>query len=449
MPIFVRLEKYLFYFLFFAIPFQTRKILWYQSWSFNEWQAIFIYGTDIVLALLFVFWIFNKVKVEIRGYDYFLFILILCSVISLKNSSSYVLGLYNVLKLAEFVIFYFYLKNYAVYKFGISGAMKALVAGGLFQAFVAIVQFVKQSSLGLRLLGESVIGPDLVGIASFFNTKGEKIIRAYGTTPHPNVLATYLFLAIFSFYFIYFYFYKDKKHHWRNECLIWAGYLFLLFALFFTFARVVVFLWLAGFILRSLLVLFKDNIRKISFASEENKLKLLKILVSSIVAIVLFGALYWPEVLSRIKISSGEEAVQLRIFYNKESLQTLNWFGVGPGEFVNWLMIKEPNLSRNLYQPVHNIYLLIYSEIGIVGISAFILFLLFLIKDFVVSTKIDKLHHYSFLIIFLSLLFMGLFDHFLWTLQQGRFMFWLVCALLASTQHLTFVNNSAIITKSD
>ena len=78
-----------------------------------------------------------------------------------------------------------------------------------------------------------------------------------------------------------------------------------------------------------------------------------------------------------IKISSREEAVQLRIFYNKESLKSLNWFGVGPGNFVNWLMVKDPNLPRSLYQPVHNIYLLIYSETGIWGIVIYLVSHLF------------------------------------------------------------------------
>ncbi len=131
----------------------------------------------------------------------------------------------------------------------------------------------------------------------------------------------------------------------------------------------------------------------------------------------------------------------MRIFYNKESLKSLNWFGVGSGNFVNWLMVKDPNLSRGLYQPVHNIYLLIYSEMGILGISAFILFFVFLIKDFVLRTRMKNLYNYSFLLVFLSFLFVGLFDHFLWTLQQGRLMFWLVMSLL------TFFKNNDIMLK--
>jgi len=432
--LFIKLEQFLFYFLLFAIPFQTRKILWYQNWNFNEWQAISLYGTDILLIILFGFWIFSRVKPKIEKYDYFLFVLIAISAISIKNSSSHVLSAYNVLKLTEFVFFYLYLKSYAVGKFGLMRPMIVLVCGGLFQTVIAILQFFKQSSLGLGLFGESVLGPHLTGIASFYNLTGEKIIRAYGTTPHPNILSAYLFLAIFSFYFVYLYFniyHKDKVYYPKFNLFLLISYPLILLSFFFTFARVTVFLWFSGLIIRLFLILNIQRFRKI-FGVGINKVKLTKILILSTVVVVLFGIFYWSEVVSRIKISSGEEAIQLRIFYNKESIKSLNWFGVGSGNFVNWLLLKEPSLPRNVYQPAHNLYLLIYSETGILGITAFVLFIIFLIKDFIVNTRLDKLYHYSFLIMFLSFLFIGLFDHFLWTLQQGRLMFWLLCAGLTS-----------------
>ena len=427
-----KLEQLLFYFLLFAIPFQTRKILWHQNWNFNEWQSISLYGTDILLLILFGFWAFSRVKPKIEKYDYFLFALVAVSAISIKNSSSYVLSSYNVLKLIEFVVFYFYIKSYAVYKFGLTRSMIALICGGLFQAVIAILQFWKQSSLGLKYLGESVLAPNLTGVASFYNFYGEKIMRAYGTTPHSNILAAYLFLAIFSFYFVYLYFHiyhKNKIYYPKFNYFLLTSYSLILLAFFFTFARMMIFLWFSGFIIRACLILGKQRFRQV-FIVSINRIKLTKILVISAVIVVLFGAFYWPEAISRVKISSKEEAVQLRVFYNKESLETLNWFGVGAGNFVNWLMVKDPNLPRSVYQPVHNIYLLIYSETGILGISAFMLFLVFLIKDFVMSTKMDKFYHYSFLILFLSFLFIGLFDHFLWTLQQGRFIFWHIITLL-------------------
>ena len=406
--------------------------MWHQNWNFNEWQAISIYGTDILLLILFGFWFFRGAKLKIEKYDYFLFALVAVSAISIKNSSSFYLSAYNVLKLIEFIVFYFYIKSYAIYKFGFNRSLLALICGAVFQAIIAILQFFRQSDLGLRYLGESVLRKDLTGVASFYNLHGEKVIRAYGTTPHPNILASYLFLAMFAFYFVYLYFHiyhQNKIYNPKLDYFLLGSYPILLLALFFTFARVIIFLWFAGFVIRTFFVLSKKDFRSI-FSRGLNRIKLTKILIVGTMVVVLFSVFYWPEAVSRIKMSSDEEAVQLRIFYNKESLKSLNWFGFGAGNFVNWLMVKDPNLSRNLYQPVHNIYLLIYSETGILGIAAFILFLIFLIKDFSVRTKMEKFYHYSFLIMFLSFLFVGLFDHFLWTLQQGRLVFWLLCAWL-------------------
>src|SRR3989338_3079498 len=249
-----KLERYLFYFLLFAIPFQTRKILWYQSWNFNEWQSVSLYGTDILLLILFGFWIFNRVKPKIERYDYFLFALVAVSAISIKNSSSFYLSTYNVLRLVEFIAFYFYLKSYAVYKFGLVNSMIVLIGGGLFQAIIAILQFFKQSSLGLRLLGESILAPNMTGVASFYNLYGDKIMRAYGTTPHPNILAAYLFLAIFSFYFVYLYFHiyhQNKIYHPKFNLFLLVSYPLTLLSLFFTFARVMIFLWFVGFTIRA------------------------------------------------------------------------------------------------------------------------------------------------------------------------------------------------------
>src|SRR3989344_7337566 len=100
------IEKYIFYLFLFAIPFQTRKILWYSGWRFNEWQSISIYATDILLVVLVLFWISNsKFNPTVGGqnlkiYEYFLIIFLVISAISIKNSSDYIVSTYHWIKLA-------------------------------------------------------------------------------------------------------------------------------------------------------------------------------------------------------------------------------------------------------------------------------------------------------------------------------------------------------------
>lgn len=432
----LRIERYIFYTFLFAIPFQTRKILWYSGWRFNEWQSVSVYATDILLITLFLVWLFRSLyetpktqntepKAQIRSKfknpDFYLFMFVVVSAVSIKNSTDIAISWFRWVKLLEFSLFYLYLKNYAVYKFGFTNSLFAIFCGGFFQGVVAIGQFLKQSSLGLGYLGESIFDLDMRGIASFYNIFGEKVIRAYGTTSHSNILAAYLFLAIFAFYFIWLY----KKSKYEN--FLFYAHLLVLWGFFYTFARVSAFALGANYLVRGCLstLKFRDSLKKP---------KLFRLVFFTGAVAILFTVLYWPEVLSRVSISGDEDAVQLRNFYSRESLKIVSLTGIGIGNFVNELAARDPYLPHYLLQPVHNIYLLIYSETGILSISAFILFLIFLVKDFVIRTKMERFHHYSLILLFSSFLFMGFFDHFFWTLQPGGLLFWLTLAALAADE---------------
>src|SRR3989344_1802808 len=444
-----KLEQILFYFLFFAIPFQTRKILYSPGWYYNERQSVSIYATDLILLILLIFWAVDKrlAKSFIHRYDYFLLGFLAVAAISIKNSSDFFVGAFLWLKLVEFALFYFYLKNYAVKKFDFIKILYALIIGGVFQAIIAVGQFLSQGDLGLRWLGESVLGPHMTGIASFFTLSqvegfveaglpvralaeaGEKVIRAYGTTPHPNILAAYLFMAIAAFYFVVFY---AKP----NKFLVHFGHFMMLIGLFMSFSRTIIFLFFANFFVRGFLMNFVKRFREEYLFGNFFKKKVLPIFLVTVIATAVFMSFYWPEVQSRMTLSSEEEAVRLRIFYNKESLGGgINLFGIGLGDFTGWLMEQEPNLPSYMYQPVHNIYLLVYSEIGIIGFVLFLLFIGGLIYEFVKKVihrpTFNVGHAQGVLLVVASILFIGLFDHFLITLQQGRFVFWTSLTLLA------------------
>jgi hypothetical protein len=453
------LEQYLFYLLLFSIPFQIRKILWFSGWRFNEWQSVSIYFTDVLLAVLLLVWAVNyfytkqhvassihhgKEKSEkslllttyyiLQSPNFYLIIFLIISAISIKNSSNVIISWYQWLKLAEFSIFYLYLSHYAFKKFGLFNSFFVIFFSGLFQAVIAIIQFLKQSSLGLQALGESIINSDLPGVASFYISQGDKMIRAYGTAPHPNILAGFFLLALFGFYFIYLYSRLHSEHklfadRWGKLMLISHG--IMLFALFSTFSRAIIFIWFMSSVIRFVFILMFKHYR-IVFGSNETKERILNILLVSTVALVLFSALYSSQIFNRLNISGSDQAVELRSFYAKEAMGIeLNVFGVGTGNFVGWLMAKDPFLPFYAYQPVHNIYLLIYSEAGILGIASFLAFLYFVIRDFIFKTRLKKAYHFSSLVILGSFLFIGFFDHFLWDLQQGRFILWFCLALLA------------------
>jgi len=58
------------------------------------------------------------------------------------------------------------------------------------------------------------------------------------------------------------------------------------------------------------------------------------------------------------------------------------------------------------------------------------MFLYQLLRKFNKELKNKK--NYLLFFIVCAFLFLGLFDHFFWTLQQGQLMFWLILGLMAS-----------------
>lgn len=397
-----------------------------RSWGigFNEWNAAFLYFTDLlilaVLGLWFLRIIFKKGELRFSNYDWFLVGFIVISAISIKNPSNQALGFYQLIKLIEFSLLYFYVKSNLGHIFNLTTAFFVFLFSALFQTILAIFQYIKQADLGLRFLGETVLNPDLFNVAVFL-VNGEKIMRPYGTTPHPNVLALVLFIAVFIYYFFYI-----EKNKFSHSKLGLAIYSFLLFALFLTFSRIIIFVWAIGASLRWLIFNKK-------FGHIAENLSLKNLTIATFVVLIFFSVIFWPQVLARMKISPQEEALSLRGFYNQIAFQEKPFFGVGLGNFVNWFKEINPDLAQNLYQPVHNIYLLIFSETGILGLVSFLLFLFFITKNYL-RISFNRPFHYSLLIIFISVLFFGLFDHFLFTIQQGRIILWLILGLIAAPQ---------------
>ncbi|MEK9157977.1 MAG: hypothetical protein AAB638_02210 [Patescibacteria group bacterium] len=417
-----KLEDWLFYIFLFAIPISIRHIFGYEPFDFTEWTAVYVYVTDLLVLTLFGFWICSKPKIQIKKADWFLISFVIVAGLSITNAKDVQTSIFQWLKLLEGFALYFYVKDYALKRFTLAHAFEVIVLTGAFQSVIAIIQFIKQGSLGLSYLGESVLAPGMTGIAAFY-VEGIKIMRAYGTLPHSNVLAIYLFIALGAFYSIAIY----QKRRWWWHVL----HVLILWAFLLTFSRTIIGLWFIAFIIHLLFIRFYRPFHKEFWQDSEMRKRSLKIFWTTVTVGAIFVSMYGSYVVNRSSISTSDEAVQLRILYNQESLKSVqNWLGLGIGNFVPWLQNQDLHLNRNLYQPVHNVYLLIYSEVG-VGLALFIIFLAILLYDFYNRLGFRKLYHFSLGLVVMAILVVGLFDHFLWTIQSGRIVFWLALGLLA------------------
>ncbi len=143
----------------------------------------------------------------------------------------------------------------------------------------------------------------------------------------------------------------------------------------------------------------------------------------------------WPEISSRFLISAREQAVSLRAFYNQTAFSIIKehpFLGIGLGNFVWEIKQLLHLLASWLHQPVHNIYLLIASETGLIGLVLFLVFIFELLKQLNEPSAASRQQYRLLLLIVFCLLFIGLFDHFFWTLQQGQLIWWLVLGMIAS-----------------
>lgn len=436
-----RTERWLLWILVASVPIQRRLILFQSDWNFNEWRSGFLYGTDILVLGLVTIWLWRLIahrdKLSRSSLAMLVCgtVMIFAAALSAKGALLPHVSWYLVVKLVEFVVLAAYVSS-AVKRFGWNGILTALIIGGSFQALIATIQLIVQTDLGLSVLGESVIRPYLTGIASFYTFAGEKLIRSYGTTPHPNVLAMYLVLALFAWWALFLH--RPHLKRISDKTLSWIlifAYALMLWGLFATFSRTVIALW--GLMMVFLLVLSFANrtFRQRLWFGKMHDLMLIGIGIT-IVVIAIFSCVYWDAVFARLAISASDEAVTLRMYYNGQALRVgsgINWCGIGIGNFASWLMVHASNAPRYLYQPAHNVYLLAYAETGIVGVFAVVVILCTAAYALVRQFRRSKYSAWMLSTVFALILSVAVFDHFFWTLQQGQLMLWMFLGSIAAS----------------
>lgn len=420
------LEKILFYLFIFCLPLGTRKILYQFSDSFNEWTVIVVYLTDILLFFVFFLWFWRLRKKRflkkgsinkeglIKSPSFWLVLFLLIGFISLIKAENFWLGFYWWLRLSELVLLFSYIQHNLGRILNLKHLAQILLASGVIQAIIALLQYTNQKALGFWFLGESPLGIETAGVAKI-TVNNLKMIRAYGFLPHANVLAAFLFLCIFSLYYLWF----SQKSGPVKKLSLLSAYGLLIIAICLTFSRLVI----SVFVLASLFLFVFWSIKKKS----AGKIMLL-VLVLSMLCLLLAG-LAWPELSFRFALSSHEQAVSLRVFYNETALLVIKehpWLGLGLGNFICEIRQLHDLLPAWVHQPAHNLYLLIAAETGLSGLFLFLMFVFLILKRISWSDT-------SFLIVLLTLcfLFLGLFDHYFWAIHQGQLMFWLVLGILA------------------
>jgi len=96
---------------------------------------------------------------------------------------------------------------------------------------------------------------------------------------------------------------------------------------------------------------------------------------------------------------------------------------VGLNNFIVHLPQFYQSGSVYLLQPVHNIFLLVAAETGLVGLVIFLWFLILTFKKLLIT------NYYLLITALIVILVLGLFDHYWLTLQQNQLLVAIVFGL--------------------
>ena len=104
------------------------------------------------------------------------------------------------------------------------------------------------------------------------------------------------------------------------------------------------------------------------------------------------------------------------------------FFGVGPNAYTFFLSQRDPGHPVWSYQPVHNTFLLILAELGVVGILFFGYFI-FSVNS-IAHASVRKSNGIFAIVIGVTFFVIALFDHYLWSLWPGLALSALVCGIM-------------------
>jgi len=426
--------------LLLILPFWGHWVLFGQPIDpvLYDYHEIVLYATDLFLWAALGGWLLSRLlhpsRPKLQWGPTLLLApqigLLALGVIGVPQAVDPVYAAYGVVRLALMLAFYLMLVNAPVKRDLI---VWPLAAGIAVQGAVGVPQFLLGHSLGLKWLGETAIDAGTPGASVVMVGEG-RWLRAYGLTQHPNVLGG---LLMASFWVVIGHLLTQRG--WRRIALLslvavgWG-------TLLVTFSRAV---WLGtavgGVVLAGLLLFWPGAAGRPERPVSRSAVTLLAgVLVAVLLVFVLAN---WQLLRPRLGlVSQGVEIRSLdeRVELNKAALTLIGlrpWLGVGVSNFSEALLRLTPvSVSRYRdYSPVHNVLLLTTAELGLLG---GLMWLVLLISPWLAlwlrRRHLQMTPWWAGLNAALAaLMVVSFLDHYLWSFQQGRLIFWLVYGLWA------------------
>ena len=375
--------------LLILLPTQFGKHFFFDGSYVNglkiDYLSIILYTTDLlalIILILFTPLLHQAIKKNQRR----TLIFASCLIINILIAKQPVIALYQSVKLIEFIMLVIIFKSIEIKPYV---WFSFFFINGLFELILSTLQLINRGSVQgiFYFFGERYLTLSTIGIAKFF-IQGREYLRPYGTFSHPNSMAGFYILVYFFLLLLPI---SDKT---EIKIKVIRGLTLSICSLLIiiSFSKIVL---LTFIVLNILYFLLSRKIScKACFIS--------RLITMSVLSVLVFSA------------SINAESINNRVLLFDHSLTILKnqpLFGVGLGNYLYFEAQLPSSNSLFIPQPVHNIFLLVMTELGLVISVIFI----YLLLPYLTKIIKEKKYFLCLIAVFIT----GMFDHYWLTLQQN------------------------------
>ncbi len=422
---FERPQKYLFFLIAFFLSSQFGLHFWPRFAFVNGARIDYLSPTLYLLDVLIILFIFVSALKDKKIFRFkekssifpvttlklLFLIFFLDLIINIFISKSPLAHFFGILKIVEFGFFGWVVAK-TFKKEDIPNFVYALSFSALVSSILAIWQFMIQSSVGgiWYFLGERTFNTSTIGISTV--NLNQQILRPYAAFPHPNILAFFLLMSIFfSVHSIL----HEKKLPLKIFLIL--SILLSSIALVLTFSRIVIMLA----IMVAIGELYTKGKRNIKY------------IVPVFLSLLIFLYILLPQIFASQFLFRGLDFRQELFLESFTIFKNNPYFGIGLNNFfINQAPLIKI-ISPTNFQPIHNIFALALLSLGLFGFwifpAAFVLAFRSLTNKLRTPNYELRTFYKCILFTLISVIIVGLFDHFFLTLEQGEIIFALILGL--------------------
>jgi hypothetical protein len=401
-----KLSKTLLFLLLLLIPTQLGKHFWFD-WSLIlgirvDYLSPTLYLIDLIWIGLFLA---NLNKTDFRKLlNFKSFLIVGFVVVNILMARDWQIAEYKWLRICQLIWFIGYVaKNKRLVG---QFLLKIIPIWVIIEGVLVVGQISKGGSLNgiWWFLGERAFDFNTIGIAQM-SVLGNGLVRAYGTFSHPNSLAGFLLVSLVLWW--------KNKEEIKNKIWWWMVMWLGLIGIMLTGSRTI---WMLTGI--SLIFVFRKN-----FEGIKNKWKAALLVIGCLFLVFKIVDFNYP--IDNFLGGWDENGMIKRGQLNLAALRMIKnspIFGMGEGNFLVNLPEFQKNNQIFWLQPVHNIFLLLVSEVGLLGLGILIWFL----GEYFGEKKIEKEIWWILGIIIVS----GMMDHYWLTLPQNMWLLVLILGII-------------------